>query len=711
MSNRKCDRAEAERYLNLLDPTATGFCFWAGHDKNKDAKPWQRYGTLADRWADIERLNRAGYGIFVTVNATDATGRRQARNVQAVRAIWHEDDEGYNGTFPLPPHFTVQSSPGKCHRYWLTEGLSAEDHAGLLDVMCAKFRGDNGAKGINRVLRLPGTWHQKGAAHSVKIIETNETALAWGARSRSELLAAFGPLPERKASTPGPISESNPDEVAHIARALECVEATEYKQWLDIGMALHHHYSGDETGFDLWDKWSSGAPNYDGDATRAKWDGFDSEREGGLTIGTLYQAAKNGGWLVGKWRDPAIDAESFGPVPAGLVPPAVPRLPFGARVKRVGLTLDEVKCLPKKQWISFGLFERGETVVLAAAGGAGKSQYSLAAAVAVSSGDGRNLGFDVREQGGVLIINAEDKEEDVQKRLSAIEVKHGVPISQLPIFSYDGNNERFVAVERDDKGLRETQALQELTAWCLEYNPAVVIVDPLAKTHRAKENDNAEMTFVVDAFNKLARKTGAAVLLIHHTNKPPKADAGGREGDQNVSRGASAIIDGVRNAKTLFTMDAKSAGLNGVLDRERSRYFRVDDAKANHAAKNSVPQWYRIEGIPLPNGETAPAISLADFRRDPNEEEIEAAVMAAIVSAAADSKPFPANPKSAASATCVIADQLSIPKETITGALIRLERDGKIKRGMVSNNSKQVLRWLPIEDGEAPEAESPDGAD
>ena len=106
------NRKEAERYLNLLDATATGFCFWAGHDKDDNAKPWQRYGTLADRWADIERLNREGYGVFVAVNTTDATGRRQARNITATRAIWHEDDVGYAGAFPVAPPFTVQSSPG-----------------------------------------------------------------------------------------------------------------------------------------------------------------------------------------------------------------------------------------------------------------------------------------------------------------------------------------------------------------------------------------------------------------------------------------------------------------------------------------------------------------------------------------------------------------------------------------------------------------------
>jgi len=91
------DRAEAERFLKRLDPTAIGFTFQT-FDDNKDRKaalprgkkdPFARVrnGALDQLFEELSALNKDGAGIFVTVCETDLKGR-QASNVERARLVF-----------------------------------------------------------------------------------------------------------------------------------------------------------------------------------------------------------------------------------------------------------------------------------------------------------------------------------------------------------------------------------------------------------------------------------------------------------------------------------------------------------------------------------------------------------------------------------------------------------------------------------------------
>ncbi len=62
-----------------------------------------------------------------------------------------------------------------------------------------------------------------------------------------------------------------------------------YQEWINIGMAVH------EGGFsfEIWDSWSKRSPKYDG-STAMHWRSF--KPGGGITMGTLVDAAKIRGW-------------------------------------------------------------------------------------------------------------------------------------------------------------------------------------------------------------------------------------------------------------------------------------------------------------------------------------------------------------------------------------------------------------------------------
>ncbi|WP_344019307.1 hypothetical protein, partial [Microlunatus capsulatus] len=88
------DLKEAGRFLEQLDPAATGWTFQT-FDDNSDRKDKRLvrtlHGTLADHAETLIRLQHQGAGVFVTVNRTDLKGRK-ATNIQEVRAAFVDLD-------------------------------------------------------------------------------------------------------------------------------------------------------------------------------------------------------------------------------------------------------------------------------------------------------------------------------------------------------------------------------------------------------------------------------------------------------------------------------------------------------------------------------------------------------------------------------------------------------------------------------------------
>lgn len=76
-----------------------------------------------------------------------------------------------------------------------------------------------------------------------------------------------------------------------IQSALSFVPADDRATWVNMAMAIKAEV-GDE-GFDVWDDWSQSAGNYNASAARSVW---RSCRGRGITLGSLFHAAKGYGW-------------------------------------------------------------------------------------------------------------------------------------------------------------------------------------------------------------------------------------------------------------------------------------------------------------------------------------------------------------------------------------------------------------------------------
>jgi hypothetical protein len=191
------DRRHAERFLQLLDPCATSFCFQSFDDDKKRAKaltadntlrkkqgkpplpnPFARilHGTLDECWGNLVQLNEQGCGIFVTVNETDGTGRK-IKNVERVRSLFVDLDGAPLDPVKhadLPPHLMIESSPGRWQTYWLAAigGIKLDQFSALQKGLAKRYGGDPSVHDLPRVLRMPGFLHRKGEPFLVRIVAT-----------------------------------------------------------------------------------------------------------------------------------------------------------------------------------------------------------------------------------------------------------------------------------------------------------------------------------------------------------------------------------------------------------------------------------------------------------------------------------------------------------------------------------------------------------
>lgn len=89
--------------------------------------------------------------------------------------------------------------------------------------------------------------------------------------------------------------------------------------------------------------------------------------------------------------------------------------------------------------------------------------------------------------------------------------------------------------------LDDRKSTADLAAVVHEYQPAVVVMDPLNRLHNGDENRPSDMTRVMDTLGQLAYDAHCAVLAVHHLAKPSAE----RRGDiWDRFRGASSIRSG-----------------------------------------------------------------------------------------------------------------------------------------------------------------------
>lgn len=213
---------EARLFLTLLDEEAEIFCFQTFDDSPAKRRELARtlHGSLEELWPTLMELNEKGAGVFVAINVLEPKKPRRNEHVTGIRAVFADfDSDAWQGArFLLPPLIEVESSPGKRHFYWPVAGLPVDRFRAVQKAIAKALGSDTSVHDPCRVLRLPGTLHQKDPdrPHLVRIIHA-ETVQPYPAARVLETFAVAPPA--TPASPPTPVERSGHTDRAHLSHA------------------------------------------------------------------------------------------------------------------------------------------------------------------------------------------------------------------------------------------------------------------------------------------------------------------------------------------------------------------------------------------------------------------------------------------------------------------------------------------------------------
>ena len=161
------------------------------------------------------------------------------------------------------------------------------------------------------------------------------------------------------------------------------------------------------------------------------------------------------------------------------------------------------------QWLVEGLWAEQAVGILGGEPKCCKSFLALDMAVSVASATPCLRRFAVRRSGPVLLFPAEDSHAVVRQRLQGICAAAETSFDALPVYVITAPR-ILLDLPQDRQRLRETVAA---------LKPALLVLDPFIRLHRADENASKEVAPLLGYLRDLQREFLLAVLLVHHVRK------------------------------------------------------------------------------------------------------------------------------------------------------------------------------------------------
>ena len=326
-------------------------------------------------------------------------------------------------------------------------------------------------------------------------------------------------------------------DLPRVTEAIAYIDPAGYDAWLTVGMALHHASGGADDGLELWDSWSCGGitgelpASYAGRADiEYRWQSFHLDRGGGVTLGSLVNAARAGGWApvseagrIGppQREEPGPDyadvpeargmVRSLEPDAAAVAPGVTSATGFSVVLRHVADIVEENR---EPEWLLHHVIEAKVVAVLAGPRASFKSFIALDWAmrvatagnpVALLSGEGGGLGRRVKAWmqtfGG------------------------GQDLRALPVLAL----ERPLNLNREEEMAMLVEAMDKAG-----IRPTLVVIDTLSKFSAGMdENSNQEVAAYLSAVSRFIRERyDASVLIVAHSG----------HGDADRPRGASALM-------------------------------------------------------------------------------------------------------------------------------------------------------------------------
>jgi hypothetical protein len=270
--------------------------------------------------------------------------------------------------------------------------------------------------------------------------------------------------------------------------------------------------------------------------------------------------------------------------------------------------------IEKRPWV-FGNILLNRTVTgLVAASGSGKSLAKLILAAHIAVGKDW-LGHKCFKAGKSIVFDAEDDVKEMSRRLFAIclvykldweTVRRNVClVSQDEILLQLTTSGQYPSINNDQ--------IVSLVEKLRDPEVVMLAVGPLVELHSQPENDSITMRYVMGVLKLIAREGDVAVLVDHHTAKPPVASSQAWVGDQYAGRGSSAFPAAVRRMLTMYAASDEDCADLAVPIAQRKDFVRLDDGKVSYGRAGGV-RWLRWTEVRLSNGDDVGVLAPYDVK-------------------------------------------------------------------------------------------------
>ena len=369
---------------------------------------------------------------------------------------------------------------------------------------------------------------------------------------------------------------------------------------------------------------------------------------------------------------------------------------------------------PEQHFLIGDTIPLGVPVVFAAAGDSGKGMMTLDLAMKVASGASMQSAFGglVAEHGDVILITAEDDKDEMHRRISRLDpskyrehYEHKLRV--LPLPNLGGV---FPIMQKFDNTYLMGEEFSRIYDQMLEMETLkLIIIDPMASFVHADVNaDPAAGAAFMGLLAQMATETGATVMVNHHMakirdNEPVTTP----EQARNLIRGTSAIVDGVRSAFAVWSVDegtGRQRCRDLQLDYARNAVFDGAVVKSNGPANREIRHFIRNPDTGLLEDRSVDIRSLAmssavrerithvvDFVRMRENDG------RAVTHGGTNDGLYNAVHESVLTEPCVIAIKNGGKESTIKGTITQAMEMGLIRKYALSLGGSE--KWLGTMDG------------
>ena len=259
-----------------------------------------------------------------------------------------------------------------------------------------------------------------------------------------------------------------------------------------------------------------------------------------------------------------------------------------------------------------GVLTAGDKIVVVAAPKVGKSLLAQQLAQCLVGGHSF-LGFKpVNGEHRVLYVAAEGDVDELQARTRAMASVLPVPPDRLwywPVPSQPLNTQ---------------SGFEKLMEFGGYVEPALTVLDPMYALMRGSMKEDAEVSALMRGVNRYQYETGSAVVLIHHTHRPVKAEGGGYIDEGDESYFGSFVVKAWPRALWVMTEDGKNTRHVKLACRvQRSRASQIGTRSLTLAEPDPLVFVDRVDNLNASQIAVLAALSVAPHTQAALAERLE----------------------------------------------------------------------------------------